>query len=276
MVGDSCDYGTGTLLLTKQFLGRLNAQMLRPLTVKQKTTAIFLLLCSIIPASAADKPAPVPAGPAAGHDAADDAAAAVVAAIKALGPNPSSRQIGNIVFKAVGKSPASVLPIVHAAVLASPQAAAPEIVTAATAAVPDPWKKVAYHRITSRVVKKAAPDSKDAHDEKPALDRKPIAGAKGAVLPAVAEGPTSTITLAEAIIRTALDALPGLDLPTLQAAADIALLGDPSVLLRYIQGPRSISGVGDAGTSNYANEPFRPGVAGTKPVPTPQEPAVSK
>lgn len=248
--------------------------MLRPLTVKQKTAAIFLLLCSIFPASAADKPAPVPAGPAADHDAADDAAAAVVAAIKALGPNPSSRQIGNVIFKAVGKSPASVLPIVHAAVIASPQAAAPEIVTAATAAVPDPWKKVTYHRITSRVSKKAAPDSKGGRDGKPALDRKPIADTKGAVLPAVAEGPT--ITLAEAIVRTALDALPGLDLPSLQAAADIALLGDPSVLLRYIQSARSISGVGDAGTSNYANEPLRPGVAGTTPVPTPQEPAVSK
>lgn len=251
--------------------------------VKQKATAILLLVCSACAISAGDN-APAPAGTAAGPGAAGDAdqreAAAAVSAIKALGPNPSVRQIANIIFSAVRKSPASVLPIVHAAVIASPQVAAPEIVTAATAAVPDPWKKVTYHRITAPVGKKAAPDFKGGHDGKQIADGKRIiAGVSLKVMPGalapIAAGEEPALTLAEAIIRTALDALPGIELAALQLAADIALLGDPAVLLRYIQSPRAISGVGDAGMSNYANEPRRPGVAGTTPIPAPQQPAVS-
>ena len=237
-----------------------------------KTTAIFLCLCNAGAVIASDKPAIVPAKTAAAHEASDEAgqraAAATAAAIEALGANPSTRQISNIVFKAVRNSPADVLLIVRATVLASPQAAAPEIVTAATAAVPDPWKKVAYHRITSPVVKKSAPDFKGGPDGK----RTAAPGGPGAKSPA--EDPA--LTLAEAIVRTALDAQSGLSLASLQSAADIALVGDPSVLLRYIQSPRAISGVGDAGTSNYANEPLRPGVSDTAPVPAPNPPVVSR
>ena len=236
-----------------------------------KFAAIFLCLCCVGIALASDKPAPVPENPAAAHGVSDEtgqrAAAETAAAIKALGAHPATRQISNIVFKAVRTSPASVLPIVHAAVLASPQAAAAEIVTAATAAVPDPWQKVIYHRISAPDFK-GTPDGKQSADGKRTLDlagrnpdSKPDPGTKP---PAAIEDPT--LTLAEAIVRTALDAQPGLSLPALVSAADLALNSDPATLLRYIQSPRAISGVGDAGSSNYANEPLR----------TPNQPVVSR
>ncbi|MCX6979530.1 MAG: hypothetical protein NTV08_02085 [Verrucomicrobia bacterium] len=247
-------------------------------SVLKKSTAIFLWLCSASVVLASDKPAIAPATTAAAHKTSDEvgqhAAAGVAAAIEALGANPSTRLISNIVFNAVRKSPADVLPIVHTAVLASPQAAAPEIVTAATAAVPDPWKKVVYQRITSPVVKKSAPDFKAGPDGKEIADGKRTAAPGGPGAKSKPEDPT--LTLAEAIVRTALDAQPGLSLSALQSAADIAIVGDPSVLLRYIQSPRSISGVGDAGTSNYANEPLRRGVSNTAPVPAPNPPVVSR
>ena len=252
----------------------------------KKFTAIFLWLCSAGVALASDKPAVAPDGSTAAQgaqgaqgdfdEASRRAAAAAVTGIEVLGANPSTRQISNIVFNAVRNSPAAVLLIVHAAVLASPQAAAPGIVTAATAAVPDPWKKVTYHRITSLALKtdggeKSAPDFKGGSDGKQSADFKRGPGTKS---PATTEYPA--LTLAEAIIRTAFDAQPGLSLPALQSAADIALVGDPAVLLRYIQSPRSISGVGVAGTSNYANEPLRPTVSSTAPVPAPNPPVVSR
>ena len=253
-----------------------------------KFPAIFLCLCCAGVAPASDKPAPVQEKTAAPHGVSDEAgrraATETVAAIEALGAHPATRQISNIVFKAVRTSPASVLPIVHAAVLASPQAAAAEIVTAATAAVPDPWKKVIYHRISAPNLKKSAPDFKGTPDGKQSADGKrtlDLAGRNpdskpdpGRKPPAAIEDPT--LTLAEAIVRTALDAQPGLSLPDIQSAADLALNSDPATLLRYIQSPRTISGVGDAGTSNYANEPLRPSVAGTAPIPAPNPPAVSR
>ncbi len=156
----------------------------------------------------------------------------------------------------------------NAAVRVSPQAAAPEIVTAATAATPNPWKRVTYRRLGAVDVKRATPDFKSGPDGKQALDGKAVRG------PAEPEGPE--MTLAEAIVRTAMDAQPGLSMPALIAAADVALLTDPAVLIQRISGSRAISGVGDADTSNYANEPLRPTVAGTTPVPTPNPPAVSQ
>ena len=74
------------------------------------------------------------------------------------------------------------------------------------------------------------------------------------------------MTLAEAIIRAAFEAEPGLSLFTLQDAANAAIRMDPAALLRYIQSPSAISGVGDAGVSNYANEPLL----------TPKQPVVSR
>ena len=241
------------------------------------SSAIFsLCLCGGSVALALDKPAATHGKIAATDEAGQRAAAETAAAIEALGAHPATRQISNIVFKAVRTSPDSVLPIVHAAVRVSPQGAAPEIVTAATAAVPDPWKKVGYRRIAvsdlkKRGVKKSDPDFKGGPDGKHAVDFK---GGPDGKTPVATEGPE--VTLAEAITRTAFDAQPGLSLPALVSAADIALLTDPATLLRYVQSPRSISGVGDAGTSNYANEPLRPSVSGTPPVPAPNPPVVSK
>lgn len=199
-----------------------------------KFSITFLCLCLSGAGTtlAIDKPAPEKA-------AADEtgrlAAAGVAAAIKALGTSPAPKKISSIVFKAVRSSPGSVLPIVDKAVRVSPQDAAPQIVTAATAAVADPWKQVIYRRL-------ATPD--------------PGANPRNGI----------PMTLAEAIVRTAFDALPGLSFSSLQAAADAALRTDPATLLRNIQSPQNASGVGDAGPSNYANEPLR----------TPEQPAVSR
>ena len=84
------------------------------------------------------------------------------------------------------------------------------------------------------------------------------------------------MTLAEAIAQTAFDARPGLLLSALRSTVDAALLADPATLMRNIQSPRAISGVGDAGSSNYANEPLRPQVARAIPIPAPNQPAVSR
>lgn len=213
-------------------------------------------------------------------------AAQTAAAIEALGPNPASRLIASIVFKAVRSSPGSVLPIVQAAVTVSPQAAATAIVGAATAAVPNPWKQVTFRHISANIGvsrKKSGPDFKTARDGKQSSDGKgsvDLGGhAPGSRNSARQENDGDgeiTISLAEAIAGTALDTQPGLSLPELQAAADAALLADPDKLLRDILSPRTLSGVGDAGTSNIANEPLRVRIASHTPVATPKPPVVSQ
>lgn len=181
----------------------------------------------------------------------------VAASIEALGPKPATRRISNIVYSAVRKAPENVLPIVDAAVRVSPQVAVPEIVTAATAAVPDPWKSVMYQRITGR-------DALSASDGKQVSDGKKVIE------------PPQSLTLAEAIALAAFHAQPGLSLPEIRAAVNLALLSDPETLLRRIRSPQSVSGVGDAGTSNYANEPLRVRVLSRSPVPVPNPPVVSR
>lgn len=251
-------------MLTNQIIGGFNAPQIPDVLKKLSSTFLSLCLCGASVALALDRPAPEK--PAAMKDNADAngnrTAAETVTAIEALGAKPGTKQISTIVFKAVRSSPESVLAIVHAAVRVSPQAAVPEIVIAATAAVPNPWKQVAWRRLTAPDVKKSAPDFKGGPDGKSV--RSP------------AEPGDGTMTLAEAIAQTAFDAQPGIPLFTLHAAVDIALLTDPATLLRQIQSPRTLSGVGDAGSSNYANEPLRPPVAGSTPVPTPNQPAVSQ
>ena len=221
---------------------------------KLPITFLSLALCGACAASAADKPAPA-AAEATGETASREAAETGTA-IGTLGANPATRQISAIVFKAVRSSLANVLPIVDAAVHASPQAAVPEIVTAAVAAVPNPWKQVTYRRLTAPDRKKSATaDGRLTDLSGRAPDFKSGPGGRDARGPSEADG--RTMTLAEAIARTAFDARPGLSLPNLQAAVDAALLTDPETLIRRIQSPRSVSGVGDAGGSNYANEPLR-------------------
>ena len=249
--------------------------------VLQKLTSTFLTvwLCGTGVAPALDKPSATPEKPAPVQRTADDSrrnAAEAGAAIEALGANPATRKISAIVFKAVRSSPESALHIVSTAARISPQAAVPEIVTAAVAAVPNPWKQVTYRRLTALDLKKSAPDFKGGPDGKQTRDGgrnmdlggRGIAGAsaRGAGDPGANPASGIPMTLAEAIAQAAADAQPGLSLSTLQAAVDIALLTDPATLLRQIQSPNAISGVGDAGLSNYANEPLR----------TPRPPAVSR
>ena len=84
--------------------------------------------------------------------------------------------------------------------------------------------------------------------------------------PSANAGDGTLMTLAEAIVRTAFDALAGLSFAELLAAVNAALLSDPATLMRNIQSPTAASGVGDAGTSNYSNEPLL----------TPKQPVVSR
>lgn len=264
--------------------------------MKSFSLLLSLCLCGTRAVVGSEKPAPAPATTAA-SEATDEsgrrAAADTAAAIEALGANPSTRQISNIVFKAVRNSPANVLRIVDAAVRVSPQAAAPEIVTAATAAVPNPWKPVTYRRITARHPKsgrdfKGGPDGDrvlnlSGHSPRNA-DGTRSGSASGSGAGSAALGDPSggaadtglTLTLAEAIARTAFDAQPGLAFPALQSAVDIALNTDPATLLRNIQSPRSVSGVGDAGSSNFANEPLRTRGLRGNAVPAPNPPVVSR
>lgn len=253
-------------------------------------TCLCLFACGTHLSPALDIPPATRKSPAPATESAEEtgrhAAAQTAAAIEALGPNPASRLIASIVFKAVRSSPASVLPIVQAAVSVSPQAAATAIVGAATAAVPNPWKQVAFRRIAANIGvsrKKSGPDFKAGRDGKQSSDGKgsvDLGGhAPGSRNSAGRENEGKdeiTISLAEAIAGTALDTQPGLSLPELQAAVDAALLADPDKLLRDILSPRTLSGVGDAGTSNFANEPLRVRIAGNTPVTTPKPPVVSQ
>lgn len=242
--------------------------------MKFSTICLSLCICGVGTALSADNPPTTPRKPSTTRVTADDsghrAAADTAAAIEALGAQPSNRQISSIVFEAVRKSPDNVLLIVDAAVRVSPQSASRSIVTAATAAVPDPWKQVSYHRIESRL-KKGSRDYKGGHDGKGSVNldgqtSDPGSPGRGAV----------PFTLAEAIARTAFDARPGLSLAELQSAVDVALNTDPATLLRNIQSARTLSGVGDAGSSNIANEPLRARVVAGTPVPVPNPPVVSR
>lgn len=260
--------------------------------MKFPSAFLSLFLSGASVALALDKPAITPEKAPAAHASSDEAGIRTAAAIEALGAQPSTRQISSIVFAAVRTSPAGVLPIVHAAVSVSPQAAAPGIVTAATAAVPNPWKPVIYRRITGLNGKQPGPDFTGGPDGTRTVEldgRGPSASLGESNVPANTTGRTAadisapdenkpdvTITLVEAIVRTAFDAQPGLSLPKIMAAADVALLADPATLLRNIQSPRTISGVGDAGSSNYANEALRIRTAAGTPVPTPNAPVVSR
>ena len=296
-----------------------------PVAVHPKLLPAFLLSLSLSGAAstfASDKPAlPASAQPAkaTGGETGSRVAADTAAAIQALGATPRTREISAIVFKAVRSSPEQVLSIVHAAARVSPKPAVPEIVTAAVAAVPNPWRQMVYHRKKSEPDYKGGPDGKSGPDGKQARNGGPnmdlgghgpgdpgsnsangnsANGANGnpangnsangsfeygnsangglgngafgpsAGDPAqggnIADG--SLMTLAEAIAFTAFASQPGLSFSSLQAAVDLALRTDPATLLRDVQSSRAISGVGDAGISNYANEPLR----------TPKQPVVSR
>lgn len=250
--------------------------------LKKLPTALFgLCLSTASVAFALDKLAPAPHPTTASDVTGTRIAAQTAADIQALGANPGTRQISHIVFKAVRSSPENVIPIVRAAAQVSPKSAVPEIVTAATAAVPNPWQQVTYRRLNTVHGKKSASDYKGDPDGKSGPDGKQARNG-GFGNSSFANGDPSQfagdpsfgaslgdgiiMTLAEAIAYAAFNAQPGLSFPSLQGAVDVALRTDPATLLRDVQSSRAISGVGDAGTGNYANEPLR----------TPKQPVVSR
>ncbi len=84
-----------------------------------------------------------------------------------------------------------------------------------------------------------------------------------------------SITLAQAIAETIFDTRPSVNHTLVLSAIDIALNGDPTRMEQIVTGSRGISGVGDAGNKNYANEPRfpRPTPRPTpRPRPTPPPP----
>ena len=219
---------------------------------------------------------------AAGSNAALLAGPATAAAIQSLGAEATSKQIAAIVFAAVRVVPDSALRIVRAAVTVAPNAA-PEIAAAAARAVPNPWKEVRYQRGVpaepppQNVVQ---PPSDREPDFKSTVDSS-FLNALDAVLDPAAVG--DPMSLAEAIVQTAADARGG-DPGGIQGSVDAALFGDPSQLFNAVSGSKGISGVGDAGLSNYANEPILPGTStsssshtSSQPTPpiTPTPPPVS-
>jgi hypothetical protein len=197
----------------------------------------------------------------AGANAPFMAAPATVAAIQGLGPEATRKQVAAIVYAAVRVVPAKTLRIVRAAVSAAPNAAS-EIAAAAVRAVPNPWKEVRYqHEAPSETVAQStepapAPVNREPDFKSPPLDHS-FEDALSAVLDPAAPG--DPMTLAEAIVQSTVDAHPGLDYASVQGAVDAALYGDPGSLFNAVGGVRGNSGVGDAGNSNYANEPHLPG-----------------
>lgn len=183
------------------------------------------------------------------------------AAIESLGSTPSARKVSAIVFAAVRVIPDSAIDVVRAAVKVAPNAA-PEIAAAAVCAVPNPWKEVLYRRGGSytrsdrrlastggirpeRDFKSSAGDaSKDMVDFKDVVD-----------LSKDAPAPEQSMTLAEAIVSAASE--PSESLASVQSAVDVALASDPTVLFYAVGGPEGLSGFGDAGSSNYENEPIK-------------------
>ena len=138
-------------------------------------------------------------------DAAAIAPALVKAAIQGLGVDPRPALVGNIVRASVTAAPSEVLPIVSAAIKASPRSAAPAIVTAAVKSVPHPEKTVTV--TLPPVAGRAYGDDKQIDGKE--VEDKQLAASQG-----------KTLTLAEAIVQTALAADPSLSADALAAAAD--------------------------------------------------------
>jgi hypothetical protein len=148
-----------------------------------------------------------------GRNDADAIAPAIAsAAIKGLGGNPRPDDIGFIVAAAVKATPSEVLDIVTATIKVSPRSAAPEIVKAAVANVPDPESKVTvnFQRRLERIATSDKQDGKET-DNKEVSDGKSLAPE------------TKQLTLAEAIVQAAMDADPSLSEATLAASVDTGI-----------------------------------------------------
>lgn len=205
---------------------------------------------------------------AAGPKAAAVVVPETIAAIRALGPEATSKQISAIVYAAVRVTPDSALDIVRAAVKLSPESA-PDIAAAAARAVPNPWKEVRYHKDTHaqpptqtlahlppQPAGPKEPDFKSSRKEpdfkSPPVDRSFLEPVQEALDPA---DPGSLMSFAEAIVYAAVEA--GGNRDAVQIAVDSAVYGDPGLLFSRVGGSRGISAEGSAGNSNYGNEPFK-------------------
>lgn len=186
------------------------------------------------------------------------AAEVTTAVIVGLGPVPAASRVAAVVYAEAHAAPERVLDIVRAAVLVAPADAADEIAASAVLAIPDPWKRVVYTRMSAPVQRgerdfKGGPDFKGEPDFKELVSGEPV-----------------PMSLAEAVVQTVLDAGVA-NAPSVFAAVEAVLRTAPGRLITAIYDPRGISGVGDAGTNNYANEPFRrrPPTLAPKPGATP-------
>jgi len=220
---------------------------------------------------------------AAGPKAAAVVVPETVAAIQALGPEATSKQISAIVYAAVRATPDSALNIVRAAVKLSP-GSAPDIAAAAARAVPNPWKEVRYQKgphaeqppqtttpaqLPPQPPGAKEPDFKSSPKERdfksPPVDRSFLEPVQEALNPGDPADPGAFMSLAEAIVYTAVEA--GGKLDPVQLAVDAALYGDPGLLFNQVGGVRGISAQGNAGNSNYGNEPFKKLTAPKTPDP---------
>ena len=218
---------------------------------------------------------------AAGPKAAAVVVPETVAAIQALGPEATSKQISAIVYAAVRATPDSALNIVRAAVKLSPESA-PDIAAAAARAVPNPWKEVRYQKgphaeqppqtttpapLPPQPPGAKEPDFKSSPKERdfksPPVDRSFLEPVQEALNPGDPADPGAFMSLAEAIVYTAVEA--GGKLDPVQLAVDAALYGDPGLLFSKVGG--AISAQGNAGNSNYGNEPFKKSTAPKTPDP---------
>lgn len=172
----------------------------------------------------------------------------VATGIRALGQKPAPSQVGDIVYKAVKTIPEAVLDIVRVATQVAPHAAE-EIIEAAISALDDPWKEILYVPTPPGETTFAVES-----DGKTLLDGKMLLGDRGFQTDK-GYGPGTPLPAAEAIVLAVAESAPGLDTFALYAAADRALSRSPLGSLRALSDPKVISPVGDAGRTQFGNEP---------------------
>jgi len=188
------------------------------------------------------------------------AAPVTAAGIQALGSGATARQVEGIVYAAVRLQPDYAIQIVRAAVKVAPSLS-PEIAAAAVRAVPNPWKEVRYQAGEQpaqsvqpvSATSAAAPSALNLLATGDSIRKEP--DFKSPVDDTILDPPApgDPMSLAEAIVQAA-----GGD-PSVQTEVDAALYGHPGSLFGGAGDPRGYSGIGDAGNSNYTNEPHDPG-----------------
>ncbi len=193
--------------------------------------------------------------------------------VESLGPRPGSTQVSKVVFAAVRAVPERVLDIVRAAVVAAPASEADAICAAAVLAIPDPWKIVMYSK--ARSVAPARGGERDFKGEPDFKGERDFKGGPADSDPTASLADGRAMTVAEAVIQTALDARADLAPSAIYAAVEAVLRNAPGWRITAIYDPHGISGVGSAGTNNYANEPLRRKTPTLAPSPGPSSPPIT-